>query len=364
MRTNTIRTAAGTVTGVLLLAGLPLTGILLTSAPLAPYLEFPPRTQYVQHAGFSWPVFCVFAAFIAAVVAPFLVRVAAAWSRAPAATPPVRRFPWWGWLGAGAGVAAWALAWNRFAWFASLQHFTFSPLWFSYIVVVNALTWRRTGRCMLTHRPRHLLVLFAASAAFWWYFEYLNRFVQNWYYEGVEDITSAQYFWMATLPFSTVLPAVLGTYEWLATLPRSAAGLDCGRPLRVSRPRATAVAALLVSAAGLAAVGVWPDWLFPLLWVAPLAVLISLQVLRGMPTVLDDLARGDRRRVFRLALAALICGFFWEMWNWGSLARWCYNVPFVNRFHLFEMPLLGYAGYLPFGIECAVIGDLIEGEQP
>jgi hypothetical protein len=23
------------------------------------------------------------------------------------------------------------------------------------------------------------------------------------------------------------------------------------------------------------------------------------------------------------------------------------------------MPLLGYAGYLPFGLECAVIGDLV-----
>jgi hypothetical protein len=30
----------------------------------------------------------------------------------------------------------------------------------------------------------------------------------------------------------------------------------------------------------------------------------------------------------------------------------------VQRFHLFEMPLLGYAGYLPFGIECALVMDL------
>jgi hypothetical protein len=29
----------------------------------------------------------------------------------------------------------------------------------------------------------------------------------------------------------------------------------------------------------------------------------------------------------------------------------------VDRFHLFEMPLLGYAGYLPFGWLCALIGD-------
>ena len=45
------------------------------------------------------------------------------------------------------------------------------------------------------------------------------------------------------------------------------------------------------------------------------------------------------------------------MWNYGSLARWIYDVPYVGRFKFFEMPVLGYAGYLPFGWECAVIGD-------
>ena len=59
------------------------------------------------------------------------------------------------------------------------------------------------------------------------------------------------------------------------------------------------------------------------------------------------------------AVAALICGFFWEMWNFFSLARWNYAVPFVHRFQIFEMPLLGYAGYLPFGAECAVIADVL-----
>jgi hypothetical protein len=34
-------------------------------------------------------------------------------------------------------------------------------------------------------------------------------------------------------------------------------------------------------------------------------------------------------------------------------------VPYVQRFQLFEMPLLGYAGYLPFGLECALVMDLV-----
>lgn len=57
------------------------------------------------------------------------------------------------------------------------------------------------------------------------------------------------------------------------------------------------------------------------------------------------------------ALAGLICGFFWEMWNYYSLSRWEYVIPQVHGFQLFEMPLLGYAGYLPFGLTCVAIVD-------
>jgi hypothetical protein len=32
-----------------------------------------------------------------------------------------------------------------------------------------------------------------------------------------------------------------------------------------------------------------------------------------------------------------------------------YDVPYVGRFHIFEMPLLGFAGYGPFGWECAAV---------
>jgi hypothetical protein len=43
------------------------------------------------------------------------------------------------------------------------------------------------------------------------------------------------------------------------------------------------------------------------------------------------------------------------MWNSKSLAHWEYAIPSVHRFMLFEMPLLGYAGYLPFGLVCLAV---------
>jgi len=63
--------------------------------------------------------------------------------------------------------------------------------------------------------------------------------------------------------------------------------------------------------------------------------------------------------VVRFALAALICGGFWELWNFHSYAKWVYAVPYVQAFQIFEMPVAGFAGYLPFGLECAAVAAWI-----
>jgi len=225
-------------------------------------------------------------------------------------------------------------------------------------VTVNALCVRVSGRCPLQERHGRFLLLFPASAVFWWFFEYLNRFVQNWHYTGVEDFSRLEYACFASLSFSTVLPAVWSTYVLLREAGAGRALAD-GIPIRVARPRSAAAAALAASGAGLFLMSVWPDVLFPLVWVAPLLVLTSLQTLAGRKTVFSDIREGDWRRVCLLAAAALICGFFWEMWNVWSVPKWRYAVPFVNRFRIFEMPVLGYAGYLPFGLQCGAAAVLV-----
>lgn len=337
---------------------LPLLGIWISGKPLARYLEFPPSERYIAPASFSWWVFLVLAVGILAVFGSLLWK-----SLVPGHNPDSDRFtnrpfPLWGWAGLVLGGVFWILSWTRFEWFAALQRHTFTPLWLCYIVVVNALTWKRTGACMLTDRKAYLALLFVLSAAFWWYFEYLNRFVQNWFYEGIQDMSAWQYFLFATPPFSTVLPAVLGTFDLLKRGTSRGVLLDQFIVVNPHHPRGVAWIVLILSSAGLLAVGIWPDYLFPLLWMAPLFILTSLQAVCGEQTIFEPLARGQWRDLCLLGLAALVCGFFWEMWNVYSLAKWTYAVPFVQRFHLFEMPILGYAGYLPFGLECALIARL------
>ncbi|NQT68773.1 MAG: hypothetical protein HQ552_04260 [Desulfobacteraceae bacterium] len=345
-----------------MLLGLPMLGIVLAGYPIVRYLEFPPETLYISHAPFSWVAFTAYTLFITAVVLPLFIPVIRSIRRTIPDSVTVFPFPWWGRLGVITGMLFWILAWTRFSWFAGLQPHTFTPLWLSYILVINALCYRRTGRCMLINRRRYFLLLFPASAAFWWFFEYLNRFVQNWHYTGVH-YGAVKYFCLATLPFSTVLPAVLGTREWIAGFPWMRQGFKNFLPLGFSHPKIAAQTALVISACGLTGIGIWPDYLFPLLWVSPLMIIVSLQALMRERHVLSDIFKGDWRGAISSAAAALFCGLFWEMWNYYSLAKWQYSVPFVHRFQIFEMPLLGYAGYLPFGLECLVIGDLLSRLQ-
>jgi hypothetical protein len=339
---------------------LPLAGAATMGKPLAAYLQFPPMTPEVPHVPFSLPVFLGLTLLILAATVPLLLRLIS-FRRKDRPRKSVFPFPRWGWAGAGLGAASWILAWVRIPWMGDFQAHTFTPLWIAFILLVNAFTMRRTGRCLMLSRTRPFLLLFPVSAGFWWSFEYLNRFVGNWRYVGGVDFGAVEYFLFATLPFSTILPAVLSTRELLLSYPRFNGAFREWRPLSPARPGAIGLAALLLSCAGLFAVGIVPGFAFPMVWVAPPTLLISLSALRRAPHALSGIGSGDWRSPVSSVLAALLCGFFWEMWNFESYAKWVYDIPYVNILHVFEMPLLGYAGYLPFGVLCAEIGDFIVG---
>lgn len=337
-----------------LIAGviLPLAGAVMAgTGDWQQYLRFPPQPPRQSPTVFSWIAFWAIAAGEVLVLTPFLWRLLGQRGRRTGRRPG-SRWPWWGTAGLVLLGLSWALAWQRAEALAALRPHAFTPLWVGYIVAVNALIQRRTGASPLTASPGRFLWLFPASAGFWWLFEYLNQFVGNWYYLGTVTQDPWTYLVSATLPFSTVLPAVTSTYCLLASFPRLHAPLASAWPLPGSSTL-WACAAAALGAAGLVGIGAAPGWTFPMLWLAPGLLLIGLQERRGAPHPLRGLCRGgDWRAAWLAALAGLLCGFFWEMWNVNALARWEYRVPLVQGFTLFRMPVLGYGGYLPFGIEC------------
>jgi len=262
------------------------------------------------------------------------------------------RFPTQGWIGLLLIAVCWPLNWLLSGLRTQILFF---PLWLGYIFTVDGLVFLRKGTSLFTRSHARFVGLFSVSAPAWWLFEVLNERVQNWHYLGREQFTDLQFFVTSTLSFSTVIPAVFGTAELLSTFLRRARG-------PVIRPtRRTLIAFCVTGLAMLALLLIWPRYFFPFMWLSVYFILEPINAALGFPSLAHWTKDGDWSPIIALWLGALTCGFFWEMWNFFSFPKWIYAVPFVDFIHIFEMPLLGYGGYLPFSLEMYALYSLVTG---
>lgn len=269
----------------------------------------------------------------------------------------MRRFPIHGWAGLSLIAISWTLNWTLYG---PRSHVFFFSLWLGYALVVDGIVVVRRGTSPFTRSLRKFCLLFALSAPAWWLFELFNWRTRNWQYLGAELFSDLEYAVFATIAFSTVMPAVFETAE----LVRSFSWTDGLGPGPVIRKSRSVLAGFFSTGVILViAIAAFPTIFYPLMWASIFCLIEPLNVRMGRPSLFDWLERGDWRPAVSLALGALICGFFWEFWNVHSFPKWTYHTPGVNFWHVFEMPLLGYLGYLPFGLELLALGHLIRGEK-
>ena len=325
---------------------------------------FPPRTEdwgaaeyWQQRCPFNWTVFVALAAVVVTVVGMFAKK--AVRNRAVASARDARRvgygFPWWGWLGLVMFLGWLPVVWLRPGWAAKLQVHSFAIMGFGHAFLMDALACRRGAESVFRTNWKGFLVLLPMSAAFWWFFEFLNRFSRNWYFINMEDYTTFEYVFCFSLGCATILPSVLTTARWLGTF-RLFDEHACAGMCRVdvgSRPMRLLFAA--VSLIGLVGVVFAPSVLYPFLWLSPICAFVLIDTFLVLPTGLEPLRDGNWSQVWCWAIAMLICGFVWETWGFWIEVRWAYTVPYLHRFCYAEMPLVGFAGYLPFGIEALLV---------
>jgi hypothetical protein len=275
----------------------------------------------------------------------------------PAPQPTPGPFPYWFAPGLVVMLVSWALM-----WFGSplAARFTFVPLWWGFIFALDGWVYSRTnGASLVAGRKHEMLILAIVSAVGWHLFEFLNYFVlADWYYPYSHLLTPFGNLVWYTLSYTTVWPVCFEWYMLLASFPALRQRWANGP--RLTLPKSVLVATLVVGFALLFLLGVFPYPLFWALWVAPLAILGAALHLAGFWTPFAPVARGDWSRLMLIALATMLNGFVWELWNYGSQAfrdvpanpnYWVYDVPYMNVIHLFsEMPMLGYFGYLFFGV--------------
>jgi hypothetical protein len=258
-----------------------------------------------------------------------------------------------GWIGLGVIAAAEVLLFAGqpvvAGWFTPI-------VWTGYVLFVDALAARLTGRSYLTTDRVDGVLVALASVLCWWLFELYNapRFWRSgedavdlwWRYHGLEPnlfLRRVGYDWA----FATIFPAMFLTAAVLrATVFRRARVRPWRPPPGLLR---------LAIAAGVVGVVlplvVVSQWLVPLVWAGWVLLLEPLNYRRGLPSWLGDLAKGDASRLLALLGSGAICGVLWELWNYWAATRWTYTVPYLGGVKIFEMPVLGYLGFPPFALE-------------
>ncbi|MBK8575356.1 MAG: hypothetical protein IPN90_06660 [Elusimicrobia bacterium] len=225
---------------------------------------------------------------------------------------------------------------------APFETWFYSFAWWSYILIVDGWVYRHRGESLLISYPGRFVFLSLWSVVFWSLFELFNFHLHHWQYVGLPLDTPVRwtgYF----LAFATVVPAILETADLL----------DTGflRPVSVAPFMPSARWAFFsVGAACVVLPLQWPNLFFPLIWGAPIFLLEPVNELMGGQSLLSDWRSGTLRRLVLLMMAGLLCGFLWEFWNVSAGAHWTYSVPGLDGWKIFEMPVLGYLGFLPFAV--------------
>ena len=232
----------------------------------------------------------------------------------------------------------------------------FTPLvWTGYILFVDNLILKLQGESLIYNRRKEFFLMFPISVALWLIFEFYNIFLDNWHY-----INLPENIWIRligfTWSFATIWPAILETAELFRVL-------HIFDKIKI-RERSISPKILRASI-GFGAIFLIIPIAFPsrylavLVWLGFVLFLDPINYFFGTKSLFRDLEKGKLNNLFSLLLSGLTCGLLWEFWNYWALSKWIYTVPILGNIKIFEMPVVGYLGFLPFAVECYIMYNSI-----
>ena len=269
----------------------------------------------------------------------------------------MRRLPPYGWIGLLVIVLSEA---GMLARIEPFYHWHTPIAWTGYILLVDAIVWKRRGSSWLRNHPAELFFLAWASVPLWVIFEMYNKFViHNWYYVGLPDNLMLRYFGYAW-SFATIWPAMFETGDLISSLrdrraPANRADEPLPHPLRTAGWICMAAGVLMLAVPILLRRTPLATYLAAPVWLGFILLLDPLNARAGGESLLADWREGRSGRTVNLLVAGLICGLLWEFWNYWSGAKWVYSVPILPHVKIFEMPIVGFLGFPAFALECFVM---------
>jgi hypothetical protein len=226
--------------------------------------------------------------------------------------------------------------------------------WWSYILTIDAIIHRIKGNSLIANRTKEFFLMTPWSIFIWLIFEGANLFLENWYYINLPHSFAERWLGYA-IAYATVLPGLFETTELLESLGLFKKAIT--KKILISR--ATHILLILLGTICLASSILIPQYFFPSIWMGFIFLLEPFNYWFGGRSLLKDLEEGNPRKIYLLLMAGLICGFLWEFWNFWALSKWIYTVPFFEKLKGFEMPYLGFLGFLPFAIQAYVMYNFI-----
>ncbi len=266
-----------------------------------------------------------------------------------------KKFPVYGWIGLIMIAVFWTLIWSMPGY---RTDYSFFPLWLGYIITVDALVKYLRGSSLLSRNKVYFVLLFVISIPAWWLFELFNSHLQNWHYLGSDHMSKTGYILLSSLDFSTVIPAIFETAELVASFKwfkKASVNIKIGASI------STQLRIFVLGILMLIALLFWPNIFFPLVWLSVYFILEPINVWLNNRHLVSFTSNKDWRPLLTLFTGVLITGFFWETWNYYAYPKWIYSLPYVEFFKVYEMPILGYLGYIPFSLELFAIYHLVMG---
>jgi hypothetical protein len=282
-------------------------------------------------------------------------------------------------------------------WAALVMRANITPLaWLAYVAALCGLLGVMDGVSWIGRYRNRFIALWLFSVPCWCYFDYQNfsmpvyrpqvgaafpwvTFARDmagrapaWIYVGLPPHFEDRLLGYL-IAFGAIAPGMCLTAEVLQRLGFWRLRL---RPMRLSarakRAWVWAVFALGVVLTPMPLVVGMPTSALAM-WVGTWALLDPINLACGRPSILRDWAAGRWGRTLSLGAAGLLCGFLWEFWNYWSLTKWVYHLPFLGaweQYKYFEMPVPGLAGFIAFGIETwtmwqtalLLVSKVVEGE--
>lgn len=213
-------------------------------------------------------------------------------------------------------------------------------------ILLDTLTFHRTSHSLLRSQRSYLLWSGAAGAVTCLLLAYLNLFAGSWF---TSANSQAEALLLSAICGAALLPTVLITRLWLAGLP-GLVRLSTRRFVLPALPaEASALLLLLAALSGLIGGTIWISQLGWLMWLSPLLLLVSLQLLWHESTVFSGLSQGDWSRVLLGAISGIVVGGI-------ALATYRYGGGAIylsaNKWQL-------VFGFAMFGLLCLQIGDVV-----